>query len=121
MSTTLKISDRGNWGELTLNRPEKLNAFNEEMLLALKGAIQHAIESGKRAVLLTGAGRVFCAGQDLGYRDPARKAVFAATTNSLDGQLNLEPQYQKCCGELQDYAEGVSAFLSERKPEFQGA
>lgn len=260
MSTTLKISDHGYWVELTLNRPEKLNAFNDEMLHALISEIQAAIKSGKRAVLLTGAGRGFCAGQDLGDRDPAKmttppdlgatltnfynplvhtitqcdipiicavngvaagaganlamacditfastdakfiqafslvglipdcggtwqlvrrlgparakalaitaepilaeqaadwgmiwksvpheklmdearalttkladgpglsyahikKAVYAATTNSLPEQLALEAQYQKRCGESRDYAEGVSAFLSKRKPEFQG-
>jgi 2-(1,2-epoxy-1,2-dihydrophenyl)acetyl-CoA isomerase len=48
-----------------------------------------------------------------------KKAVAAATTNSLDEQLNLEAQYQKRCGESKDYAEGVSAFLNKRKPEFQ--
>lgn len=58
---------------LTLNRPEKLNAFNEEMHLALREgfAMAHA-DSAVRVVLLTGAGRGFSAGQDLGDRDPRR-------------------------------------------------
>ena len=52
---------------LTLNRPDKLNSFNEEMHLALREGIQRAHDdSAVRAVLLTGAGRGFCAGQDLG-------------------------------------------------------
>ena len=60
---------------LTLNRPDKLNAFNDEMHLALRAGFEraHADES-VRAVLLTGAGRGFSAGQDLGDRDP-RKGV----------------------------------------------
>lgn len=59
---------------LTLNRPEKLNSFNEEMHLALREGFQRATDDPAiRAVLLTGAGRGFCAGQDLGDRDP-RKA-----------------------------------------------
>lgn len=59
---------------LTLNRPEKLNAFNVEMHLALRAALKQAAEDSEiRAVLLTGSGRGFCAGQDLGDRDP-RKA-----------------------------------------------
>lgn len=59
---------------VTLNRPDKLNAFNDEMHLALRAAIQRAHDDAAvRAVLLTGAGRGFCAGQDLGDRDP-RKA-----------------------------------------------
>lgn len=58
---------------LTLNRPERLNAFNEEMHLALRAQIGRAhTDSAVRAVLLTGAGRGFCAGQDLGDRDPRK-------------------------------------------------
>lgn len=58
---------------LTLNRPEKLNSFNEEMHLALRAQIQRAHDDAAiRAVLLTGAGRGFCAGQDLGDRDPRK-------------------------------------------------
>ncbi|MCG5481146.1 MAG: enoyl-CoA hydratase/isomerase family protein, partial [Ensifer alkalisoli] len=56
---------------LTLNRPDKLNAFNEEMHLELRAGFEHAhADENVRAVLLTGAGRGFCAGQDLGDRDP---------------------------------------------------
>ena len=58
---------------LTLNRPDKLNAFNEDMHLALRAGFERAhADADVRAVLLTGAGRGFCAGQDLGDRDPAR-------------------------------------------------
>ncbi|PTX51637.1 short chain enoyl-CoA hydratase /Enoyl-CoA hydratase [Gemmobacter caeni] len=58
---------------LTLNRPDKLNSFNEEMHLALRAGFQRAHDDADvRAVLLTGAGRGFCAGQDLGNRDPRK-------------------------------------------------
>ena len=54
---------------ITLNRPDKLNSFNEAMHAALRGALDTAeSDAGVRAVLLTGAGRGFCAGQDLGDR-----------------------------------------------------
>ncbi|WOS61961.1 2-(1,2-epoxy-1,2-dihydrophenyl)acetyl-CoA isomerase PaaG [Sinorhizobium fredii] len=58
---------------LTLNRPDKLNAFNEAMHLTLRAGFERAHADGNvRAVLLTGAGRGFCAGQDLGDRDPRK-------------------------------------------------
>jgi len=55
---------------LTLNRPDKLNSFTAEMHAELKDALGHvaAADSGVRALLLTGAGRGFCAGQDLSQR-----------------------------------------------------
>src|ERR671914_369521 len=54
---------------VTLNRPEKLNAFNPEMHKLLRAALEQALDdAGVRAVLLTGAGRGFCAGQDLSER-----------------------------------------------------
>lgn len=59
--------------EITLNRPARLNAFSEAMHLDLRAAIRRAHdEGGIRAVLITGAGRGFCAGQDLNDRDPRR-------------------------------------------------
>ena len=55
---------------LTLNRPEKLNAFVGEMHGLLREAMTQAeADASIRAVLLTGAGRAFCSGQDLAERD----------------------------------------------------
>ena len=54
---------------VTLNRPQRLNAFNEAMHLALKAALEAAeADRSCRALLLTGAGRGFCTGQDLADR-----------------------------------------------------
>lgn len=260
MSDTILVNDHGDWLEITLNRPERLNSFTPEMHLALRSALTRAADDAKRAVLLTGAGRGFCAGQDLGDRDPrkmdgppdlgetvrtywaplvrqiqaldmpvicavngvaagagssvalacdmvlaadsakfiqsfskvglipdtggswhltrlvgparamglaltatplpakqaaewgliwqalpdetlmdearalaarfaegptfgyarTKQAIAAAATNTLDAQLDLEAELMKACGEHPDYAEGVSAFLDKRKPQFGG-
>ena len=50
---------------IILNRPVVLNAFNTEMHRALAAALKEAREADVRAVVLTGAGRGFCVGQDL--------------------------------------------------------
>jgi 2-(1,2-epoxy-1,2-dihydrophenyl)acetyl-CoA isomerase len=76
VSDTVKAEVADGLLTLTLNRPDKLNSFNEEMHLALRAAMQRAHdENGIRAVLLTGAGRGFCAGQDLADRDPRKDAA----------------------------------------------
>jgi 2-(1,2-epoxy-1,2-dihydrophenyl)acetyl-CoA isomerase len=55
---------------VTLNRPDRLNAFNPEMHKLLRAALEKAIDDAAvRTVLLTGAGRGFCAGQDLSERN----------------------------------------------------
>jgi len=60
---------------LTLNRPDKLNAFNDDQHALLYQGLETARDDETvRAVLLTGAGRAFCAGQDLGDRNPSKMA-----------------------------------------------
>jgi 2-(1,2-epoxy-1,2-dihydrophenyl)acetyl-CoA isomerase len=50
---------------ITLNRPDVLNAFNSAMHVRLAAALEEAREADVRAVVITGAGRGFCVGQDL--------------------------------------------------------
>ena len=50
---------------ITLNRPDVLNAFNAALHKALATALKEARDPEIRAVVLTGAGRGFCVGQDL--------------------------------------------------------
>ncbi len=69
---TILVEKAAGYHRLTLNRPDKLNAFNAGMNKALLSAFQAADDDDDcRAVLVTGAGRAFCAGQDLGDRNPA--------------------------------------------------
>ncbi len=52
---------------LTLHRPDKYNAFNRDMAMALQAALSAAHENDEiRAIVLTGSGKAFCSGQDLG-------------------------------------------------------
>jgi 2-(1,2-epoxy-1,2-dihydrophenyl)acetyl-CoA isomerase len=51
---------------LTLHRPDKFNAFNREMALRLQEELDACQSSTVRAVIITGSGKAFCAGQDLG-------------------------------------------------------
>ncbi len=74
---------------LVLNRPDKLNSFNEEMHRALRGGLERAHEDADvRAVLLTGAGRAFSAGQDLGDRDPRKGGPAPDLGHTLDTFYN---------------------------------
>ncbi len=69
-SDTILVAEAEGLTTLTLNRPDKLNSFTTEMNLALRVALDEARERAAcRAILLTGAGRAFSAGQDLS--DPA--------------------------------------------------
>jgi 2-(1,2-epoxy-1,2-dihydrophenyl)acetyl-CoA isomerase len=55
-------------GRLTLNRPDKLNSFNSQMHTEVRHALQELAARQTRVLVLTGAGRAFCAGQDLADR-----------------------------------------------------
>src|SRR5262245_11278403 len=73
---------------ITLNRPDKLNAFVPEMHEELRAALDKAEGAEVRAVLLTGAGRAFCAGQDLSTRKVAPGAAPVDLSVSLGNNYN---------------------------------
>jgi 2-(1,2-epoxy-1,2-dihydrophenyl)acetyl-CoA isomerase len=63
---TVLVASSGGVTRLTLNRPEKLNAFTRAMHAELRATLEAAgAHSQCRVIVLTGAGRAFCAGQDL--------------------------------------------------------
>lgn len=65
------VENRDGYVIITLNRPDKLNAFTPVQNTTLLQALQSVEDDPDcRAAVLTGAGRGFCAGQDLGERDP---------------------------------------------------
>jgi len=61
----VEVSRDGAVQTITLNRPDKLNAFTLAVHEGLRDALEQARDPEVRAVVLTGAGRGFCAGQDL--------------------------------------------------------
>lgn len=67
------IEQDGPLMRIRLNRPERLNALNAAAHEALQSALAAAHkDDGCRAVMITGTGRGFCVGQDLGDRDPKK-------------------------------------------------
>jgi 2-(1,2-epoxy-1,2-dihydrophenyl)acetyl-CoA isomerase len=61
----VEVSRDGAIQTITLNRPDVMNAFNRALHAALREALKEARDPEVRAVVITGAGRGFCAGQDL--------------------------------------------------------
>ena len=61
----------------------------------------------------------FARGPTRGYA-LIKQAIDAASSNSLDSQLELERDLQQKAGRTSDYAEGVRAFMEKRRPDFQG-
>ncbi|MEI7713466.1 MAG: enoyl-CoA hydratase-related protein [Rhodospirillales bacterium] len=67
MTDDIRVETHESWRKIVLNRPEKLNAVNAPMLTRLLAALDVAeADPSCRALLLTGEGRGFCAGQELG-------------------------------------------------------
>jgi methylglutaconyl-CoA hydratase len=70
--TTLQIQNQNAVATVTLNRPDVHNAFNEDLMKDLHEAFGAlATDNAVRAVVLTGAGKSFCAGGDLNYMKSA--------------------------------------------------
>ncbi len=69
MYETIKLERQDGVANLTLNRPDRLNSFNIQMHEELQSALDGiAIDDETRCLMITGEGRGFCAGQDLGDR-----------------------------------------------------
>ena len=73
---------------LTLNRPDKLNSFNMQMHGEVRRALESIPDSGARVLVLTGAGRGFCAGQDLGDRAVAPGSQGVDLGESIENRYN---------------------------------
>jgi 2-(1,2-epoxy-1,2-dihydrophenyl)acetyl-CoA isomerase len=91
---------------LTLNRPDKLNSFNTQMHGEVRQALSSIPESGARVLVLTGAGRGFCAGQDLGDR------AVAPGSQGVDLGESLEKRYNPLVLALRDLRMPVIAAVN---------
>jgi 2-(1,2-epoxy-1,2-dihydrophenyl)acetyl-CoA isomerase len=82
--STIKFSSQNNVGKITLNRPDVLNSFNRDMAMEMQAVLDDcASNKTLRAVLLTGTGRAFSAGQDLA----------TATGKEFDLQATVRENY----------------------------
>jgi len=84
---TILFSLEDGVARLTLNRPDRLNSFTAEMHREVADAIGEVQTQGARVLLLTGAGRGFCAGQDLSDQS------IAPGPEDVDLGLALEERY----------------------------
>ncbi|HEX3846934.1 MAG TPA: 2-(1,2-epoxy-1,2-dihydrophenyl)acetyl-CoA isomerase PaaG [Steroidobacteraceae bacterium] len=85
---TILFSVDAGIARLTLNRPDKLNSFNTRMHEEVRAALDELPAAGARVLVLTGAGRGFCAGQDLGDR------VVAPGHEGVDLGRSIEKHYK---------------------------
>lgn len=112
----LLVEAREGYRVLTLNRPQRINAFDAGLHAALRSALQDAAaDPGCRAILLTGAGRGFCAGQDLsepGLTEPGADlaAVLDRGWNALVRALRACPKPVVCA--VHGVAAGAGASVA---------
>jgi 2-(1,2-epoxy-1,2-dihydrophenyl)acetyl-CoA isomerase len=81
---TIQYAVAGGIARLVLNRPERLNSFNQQMHAEVRAVLDRVAGDGARVLVLTGAGRAFCAGQDLGDRQVAPDGVRADLGDSIE-------------------------------------
>jgi 2-(1,2-epoxy-1,2-dihydrophenyl)acetyl-CoA isomerase len=103
---TILLSLEGGIARLTLNRPDKLNSFNVRMHEEVQRALQSVRGQGARVLVLSGAGRGFCAGQDL-----ADRAV-APGTQGVDLGESIERYYKPLVLTLQELPMPVIAAVN---------
>ncbi len=81
--TDLLVEQKGNSLWITLNRPDASNAYSTEMVNALVEVIKHAdVDNSIRAIVITGAGKNFCAGGDIKAMR-GKTGMFAGESNEL--------------------------------------
>jgi enoyl-CoA hydratase/carnithine racemase len=114
---------------LTMNRPDAYNAVNEPLARQFLELITQVDEDpAVRCVVLTGAGKAFCAGEDVkGFHDHLprvgfhlKELCYASVNDSLETQMEHEARAIADSGRTEDFREGIEAFMQKRLPTFQG-
>ena len=93
------VDRRAGYRVVTLNRPQRLNSFTEDMHVALKKALGDAqADPACRALMITGAGRGFCAGQDLNDRlaKPGETIVLGVVQATPPSHTKIRPHVSEC-------------------------
>lgn len=85
---TILLESAAGVSTITLNRPDKLNSFTTEMHAEVQDALNRVADGNTRALLITGSGRGFCAGQDLGDRAVAPGGEAPNLGESLEAYYN---------------------------------
>ncbi len=92
----VRIERDGAVAVVTMSRPEALNAFNTEQLLALRDAVAEvAADQSIRCAILTGEGRAFAAGADIkemAEKTPQQGLAFGALGHGIGRAINYAPQ-----------------------------
>jgi 2-(1,2-epoxy-1,2-dihydrophenyl)acetyl-CoA isomerase len=88
MADTILFALEAGIARLTLNRPDRLNSFTTRMHEEVAEALARVEREGARVLLLTGAGRGFCAGQDLGDRSVSPGEEGVDLGRSLEERYN---------------------------------
>jgi len=91
MFETIQVENNNGVAVITLNRPDKLNSFNTQMHCEMQQALDNVVaDDAVKSILITGAGRGFCAGQDLSDR-----AVSAESENEVATAPDLSSSIEK--------------------------
>lgn len=91
---TIRLSHSDGVARLVLDRPDVMNALNAQMRAEIQDAVKTAAQSA-RVLVLTGAGRAFCSGQDLGDR---------AAIDNIDLERTLRDEYEPLLRAIYDCA-----------------
>lgn len=115
LDPSIVLEKKGAVACITLNRPDKFNSFNRAMSLAMHQALDEAKKDDAiRAVLITGQGKAFCAGQDLGEaidpEGPGIRRIVAEHYNPII--LRIRELEKPVIGAVNGIAAGAGANIA---------